>query len=496
MLYISLAAQSLFALSRINNHYEINSAQDLAEFASLVNKGDITVNAVLKHDIDYRGYEEMIGYDSACYCGTFDGTCHKILISIDDEDAGLALFRFVGKGGTIKNLHVEGEIHAHRERAGGIVGHMTDGTVSNCFCKVDIISDHSGQCHYGGIVGRTEGKTLIINSVYNGHIIAPDGSDIGGLVGWVGSPGTTLRNSLASCDVVLRTLEGSNSVVRAENSDYVKCQNIYYLNELGSAIEGTVRITPEQQTSGEVFYRIFGGEFYSEERQSEKKINIYQNTMAYIGLGFICIVMVTATAIVVLYYYKERQRAYKQLYEKALVAHETWLNEQKKIIKSQSKVNREKLSAADSVPENEMELSTDKQIEVEPKSGNRQDENKPQDNLKTLYAQLLITMEEKRLYRDPYLDEPAVAQAVCSNKSYISECISRYSDQSNFSTWLAFYRINHAIQMIEENPNTDVKTLYVESGFNNHTSFTRHFKNIIGMTATQYIKIMKEKTQL
>lgn len=150
----------------------------------------------------------MIGCDSACYCGTFDGTCHKILISIDDEDAGLALFRFVGKGGTIKNLHVEGEIHAHRERARGIVGHMTDGTVSNCFCKVDIVSDHSGQCHYGGIVGRTEGKTLIINSVYNGHIIAPDGSDIGGLVGWVGSPGTTLRNSLASCDVVLRTLEG------------------------------------------------------------------------------------------------------------------------------------------------------------------------------------------------------------------------------------------------------------------------------------------------
>ena len=239
--------------------------------------------------------------------------------------------------------------------------------------------------------------------------------------------------------------------------------------------------------------------------------------MAYIGLGFITIIMVAATLIVVLYYYKERQRTYKALYEKAVITHETWLNEQKRIFSEEqmsfpaqsdyppdAEPPSETLPQPDIPVEIPVQLDADKggtipfpKPSVEPLTSiTPEDTDKTQCSLKSLYARLLIKMEQERLYKDPDLDEPAVASAMCSNKSYISECISKYSDQPNFNKWLAFYRINHAIMLIEDNPDIDVKTLYVESGFNNHTSFTRHFKNIVGMTAMQYIKMRKEKNRL
>ena len=518
MIYISLAVQSVFALSGTNNNYEINTPQDLAEFALMVNKGNITANATLNHDIDYRGYEEMIGCDTAYYCGTFNGACHKILIRFDGDNDELALFRYVGSGGMVNNLHVDGSISAHSRLAGGIIATLSNGSVSNCLCHVNIHADYLGDdASYGGIVGVATGHANISNSVYFGQIQTPEGRGIGGFIGWVESPTTLISNCIVACCREPEAGQGSNPVARTGDQNAVLCQNVYYRDEEDDNIMGSEPLRPEEWDNGAIFYKIYGTEFYSESYRSELKSNIYQNTMAYIGLGFITIIMVAATLIVVLYYYKERQRTYKALYEKAVITHETWLNEQKRIFSEEqmsfpaqsdyppdAEPPSETLPQPDIPVEIPVQLDADKggtipspEPSVEPlASTTPEDTDKAQYNLKSLYARLLIKMEQERLYKDPDLDEPAVASAMCSNKSYISECISKYSDQPNFNKWLAFYRINHAIMLIEENPDIDVKTLYVESGFNNHTSFTRHFKNIVGMTAMQYIKMRKEKNRL
>ena len=516
MLYISMAAQSLFALSGTNNNYEINTPQDLAEFARMVNKGNIIANATLNHDIDYRGYEEMIGCDTAYYCGTFDGACHKILIRFESDKDELALFRYVGKGGMVNNLHVEGSISAHSRLAGGIIATLANGSVSNCFCHVNIHTDYPGDdASYGGIVGVAKGHVNINNSTYFGQIHTPEGRGIGGFVGWVESPMILIRNCVSACRREPEAGEGSNPVARTADLNTILCQNVYYRDDVDDNIQGSESIRPEEWDNGAIFYKIYGTEFYSESYRSSLKSSIYQNTLAYIGLGFITIIMVAAVLIVVLYYYKERQRTYKTLYERAVKTHETWLNEQKRIFSEERMPfpdQSDGLHNAEPVTETQPQpdIQTDAPVEPEadreetipgpeptsePSLPTAEDTDRVQYNLKSLYARLLIKMEQEQLYKDPDLDEPAVASAMCSNKSYISECISKYSDQPNFNKWLAFYRINHAIMLIEDNPDIDVKTLYVESGFNNHTSFTRHFKNIVGMTAMQYIKMRKENIQ-
>ena len=61
------------------------------------------------------------------------------------------------------------------------------------------------------------------------------------------------------------------------------------------------------------------------------------------------------------------------------------------------------------------------------------------------------------------------------------------ADGKNFSRWLNTSRVNYAIQLIEEENCTNIADLSEMSGFSSQKTFARHFREITGMTATQYI---------
>lgn len=496
--------QSASALEQVKGYFQIAGGEDLVAFARLVNSGKTNIKAVLVSDIDYSKYDEMIGNRSESpFCGVFEGACHTITFDLESDSIGVSLFRFLSHDGEIRNLYVKGDIRTHNKVAGGLVAFMNGGTISNCLCKVNISSDYTDTCSYGGIVGTSSGNSCIVKSVFVGRISAPYGDGIGGLVGMVESPTTTIKNCFVSCDVELNTFDNSSSVARALKPEYVVCQDVCYLKEFGSVSENALMITQEEWQIDDILYNFYRYFFNHEEQEHEIDSEYYQNLLAYLGLLFVFTAMTAAVLIMTLLYYKERQRTYKSLYEKASLTHEAWKSEQKRILSEETpfavdnktETKQDETLSAEPEITTEIAESTLTDQREETKSQEEPDDEKAQNNLKLLYAHLLMKMEQEHLYRNPNLDEPTMAQAVCSNKSYISECINRFSDQSNFSSWLAFYRINHAIQVIEENPYIDIKTLYVESGFNNHTSFTRHFKSIVGMTASQYIKIRKEKKQ-
>ena len=107
---------------------------------------------------------------------------------------------------------------------------------------------------------------------------------------------------------------------------------------------------------------------------------------------------------------------------------------------------------------------------------------------KLLYTRLLQIMEEKQLYTNPDLDKQTVVRELGTNDHYLS-------DYPNFNAWLASYRINHALQLIEEDPTLNVESLYLLSGFANHTTFTRHFRNNVGMTCKQYLMMRRNSVQ-
>ena len=73
-------ASNIWALNQVGGVYQIGTAQDLVDFAALVNGGTTGANAVLTDDIDMTGIEwnNPIGTASPYYSGHFDGQGYTI----------------------------------------------------------------------------------------------------------------------------------------------------------------------------------------------------------------------------------------------------------------------------------------------------------------------------------------------------------------------------------------------------------------------------------
>ena len=117
---------------------------------------------------------------------TFDGAGHTIKLKIQDATNNYqGLFYGISEYGTVRNLHVEADIHCSKSRlVGGITGE-NDGTIDNCWVSGTVRSDwHESGSSYTGKVGGIAGEN-------NGTIryccvtadVQNDDADVGGIVG-------------------------------------------------------------------------------------------------------------------------------------------------------------------------------------------------------------------------------------------------------------------------------------------------------------------------
>lgn len=451
----------------------IGTEEELAHFARMVNEGDVQRNAVLTADIDYRGHREMIG-STAPYEGLFDGACHKIIIDFDTEREHPALFQHLGRGGIVRNLHVDGSLTSSRPFAAGIVSRLDGGFVGNCLSTVSLRSGGVA----GGIAGLVSGNAVITNCIYSSTIQAPDGQ-CASMAGQVASPGLLIRNSLFlddgtradSADV------GALSLFRGA-SDYVSVENSFSAGPPASVYANLGHVSLSSLQNAEIFYSIWGREYFDAEKTIEHKDRQMRrvNTLwAILSLVIFFLLLISAQYA---YFNKTLRQKYDVLYRNAVREHQTWLLQQ-------AEAQSEKTSPSPS--EGGERLSP---LWVTPPS---EGPGEVAGGLKTLYARLLQVMESEQLYVDPDMDRQQVARHLGTNEHYLSECISHLSGYPNFSTWLASYRINHVLQLIEENPAQNVEQLYLLSGFVSHTTFTRHFRAHTGMTCKQYLMMRQRR---
>lgn len=106
-----------------------------------------------------------------------------------------------------------------------------------------------------------------------------------------------------------------------------------------------------------------------------------------------------------------------------------------------------------------------------------------------LYYRVLLVMEKEQPFLNPDLTLSSLAQMLMTNRTYLSVAINRMTG-TNFSVWLAEYRVNYAIYLMNksEADNNMNLFLYKEAGFNSRTTFYRQFKQITGLTPKQYLK--------
>lgn len=99
------------------------------------------------------------------------------------------------------------------------------------------------------------------------------------------------------------------------------------------------------------------------------------------------------------------------------------------------------------------------------------------------------TMREQQLFTNPHLTIQDLATAVCSNRTYVSNCINRCTGFS-FSQYVARYRVEHAQSILRSPDYTSdhdaVADAAALSGFASDQTFYRVFKDLTGLTPLQY----------
>lgn len=115
------------------------------------------------------------------------------------------------------------------------------------------------------------------------------------------------------------------------------------------------------------------------------------------------------------------------------------------------------------------------------------DAAKGDESYRELYYRVLLVMEKERPFLNPELNISLLAKAVATNRTYLSSAINRMTG-SSFSVWLAEYRVNYVIQLMETGGFDNIDELYEQAGFGSKTSFYRQFKQITGLTPKQFVK--------
>jgi len=228
--------------------YLISSA---ADFTALNGDSDCWAGEFLQTaNVNMEGaeWETTTGTDpdsgGTAFSGTYDGGNFEVSglnIIVGSSDNG-GLFGVVT--GTIRNLgfvdtDLTTETVTADDVAGGLVGSLRGGTVSNSYTTVYV---NSGD-YVGGLVGEAYGSATIENS-YSTGTVEGDGDYVGGLVGDA-YDGTTIENSYSTGTVegdgdytggLVGSLDDPTSIVRGSHSTASVTSTDTYAHETGGLI--------------------------------------------------------------------------------------------------------------------------------------------------------------------------------------------------------------------------------------------------------------------
>lgn len=114
-----------------------------------------------------------------------------------------------------------------------------------------------------------------------------------------------------------------------------------------------------------------------------------------------------------------------------------------------------------------------------------------------LYDRILEHFEKDKPFLNSSLAISDVAQAVFSNKSYISRVISSYTGR-NFRQFVNYYRIAYAMTLFRKDPGLNVTKLSMMAGFNSVVSFNMAFRFFMDENPSEWCrkeryKILKKK---
>ena len=203
---ITLNYDKGYNLSADGRTYEVYNADGLLAWNKAV-QGNLSLNCTLTDDINLTGKEwTPIGDYENRYTGTFDGGNHTITgLTVTTSDQYAGLFGYIGSGGTVKDVTLEGVQIATTHSVGdvgGVAGYSY-GNIENCSVSGSVSG--SGMNGFaGGVVGYQSGGFL---TGCSSSATVNAGNIAGGVAG-LADGGATLTACYATGNV---TIESINS---------------------------------------------------------------------------------------------------------------------------------------------------------------------------------------------------------------------------------------------------------------------------------------------
>ena len=121
---------------------------------------------------------------------------------------------------------------------------------------------------------------------------------------------------------------------------------------------------------------------------------------------------------------------------------------------------------------------------------------KPQDNAEAddyagmsdaeLYAYLRNVIEGDQLYLDPNFERQTLINRTGLSKERIGAAFAQGSENGNLTTLIRELRLEHAVRLMNDNPEISIEQVCQASGFTRADTFARNFKAKYGMTPSAY----------
>ena len=109
-----------------------------------------------------------------------------------------------------------------------------------------------------------------------------------------------------------------------------------------------------------------------------------------------------------------------------------------------------------------------------------------------LYDRCCRYMIERRPFLVDSFTLQDLANAVYTNKVYLSRTISRFSGK-NFRQYVNYYRVMYAMELFRKNMGLRVQDLAGLAGFHSQTVFLRNFKLVMGEQPSQWCARVRKK---
>ncbi len=198
---------------------------------------NVTVTGYIRRDADkYHNHVGVAGGIAGIVNNSTIRNCRSACRITTDSDGGLigGIAGWTDGTTTVENCRNDGHIMQHKGiniAAGGIVGHMSDGTVKGCINtgKADCLKSTLNRAGCGGIVGRADaGK--ISDCINIGEVYVVGTGYAGGIIGYTDGDDITVRSCYSIGTVTAENGRNAGGICGTIRSGTTTFKNCYYLD--------------------------------------------------------------------------------------------------------------------------------------------------------------------------------------------------------------------------------------------------------------------------